>query len=217
MSTNRQDITAGIGCFTFIFGLLAWFFFSVILASFPAKEDLDCHYAQGCSQVLVACMMALRTDNVLLKQWKGGSLSIYVDQQKFEDIPFPDRDRMLKPIVEDWCEYHSGLLLPSVWFVDMRTGHTLNNYGCLGIALSRMWEKASQAKAPQQRQTPVPKNETPEQIEERIRKQMGLPAKTAPAAQTAPSIEQKIQQMTPEQRLQRIHELEQKKQRAGQP
>lgn len=183
MSTNKDDIAAGmgaIGCLMILLFIIGW----VIYAVYPSTEDPDCLYTRGCHEVLTACMIAFRTDNVRLEQYKGGSLSVYIDRHTFEDIPFPDRDRMLKPIVEDWCTYHGGPLFPSLWFVDMRTGETLKQYGCVAIAVSRAWEKASKSKPPQQKQAPVPKDETPEQIEDRIRKQRGLPPRTPGKAET---------------------------------
>src|SRR5437870_3279828 len=120
--SSKQD-AAGCGfILLIIFGAIGWMIYVEILASYPSKEDPDCDHTPGCQNVLRACTATFHTDNVLLKQRKGDNLSVYVDQHKFEDIPFPERDTMLKPIVEDWCQYHGGPLLPYLWFVDIRTG-----------------------------------------------------------------------------------------------
>ena len=152
MNTSLKDdikevlgVFGGVLVFLIILGAFGWMIYVHELASYPSREDPDCEHTPGCHWVLLASTTKFRTDDIRLKLWKGGSLSVYVDRHKFEAIPFPDRDGVLQPMVKGWCEYHSGPLIPSVWFTDIRTGSSLISYGCFSIAMSRLWEEVSQS------------------------------------------------------------------------
>jgi hypothetical protein len=151
MSTHKHAISVEIGILLFTIGcglliifvgLVVWGSFTAIVASFPATADPDCAHTPGCNRILLASTTQFHTGEVRLKQWKGGNLSIYVDRHKFEAIPFPDRDRLLTPIVEDWCQSYGGPLLPSIWFADLRTGSALKRSNCFGIWFSHTWDNA---------------------------------------------------------------------------
>jgi len=68
--------------------------------------------------------------NVILKPLGGKSLDIYLGRERFEDIPYPNRQGFVDSVGKNWCDKVDHAYLPTVRIRDLRTGDTLGRYHC---------------------------------------------------------------------------------------
>lgn len=64
----------------------------------------------------------------------GNNLIIYLRNEDFDSVPYPDREEFNKAIGKAWCDNtgkDSHWLLPSVYMEDIRTGEELARYSCV--------------------------------------------------------------------------------------
>jgi len=67
---------------------------------------------------------------------RGGNLDIYLPSDRFQDIPYPDRDTVLKNVGAAWCSnnkkdaFERLVFLSSVRIRDVRSGDVLASRNC---------------------------------------------------------------------------------------
>lgn len=74
---------------------------------------------------------------------RGNNLDIYLSDESFEAVPFPDRKEFVRDVGEAWCDStgarsqslfsarYSHFFLPSVRIRDIRSGDKLASYNCV--------------------------------------------------------------------------------------
>jgi hypothetical protein len=61
----------------------------------------------------------------------GGNVRVYISRERYEAIPYPDRDGVMRDVAAAWCANVDPWLIPSVVVVDIKTGDRLDSCFCL--------------------------------------------------------------------------------------
>jgi hypothetical protein len=86
-------------------------------------------------QFFLAVSPMLPPDSIRFDERRAGNVVVYIESERFQSIPFPDRESFVKGAAHAWCSNLSGhpsefLLVPTVRFRDIRTGDSLASYTC---------------------------------------------------------------------------------------
>ncbi len=93
-------------------------------------------YAPSRAQLLLAVSPTLTPDMIRFDQRRAGNVVVYIESERFQSIPFPDREGFVRKAAHAWCSNLRGsqlqfLLVPTVRFRDVRSGDSLASYTCL--------------------------------------------------------------------------------------
>ena len=71
------------------------------------------------------------TSVVRLEALGGYNLDIYIKQDEFEAVPYPDRAAVVEQVGKAWGDKVEHTYLPAVRFRDMKSGRILATYSCI--------------------------------------------------------------------------------------
>lgn len=110
------------------FFVLGWMAVTIFGTFF--KDDLSGKEFWGAYPILLRnCYDEFPSaSNIQIEVRYGNNVRVYMGEQEFEDVPYPDRDTVVERLAWKWFNHISGAYLPVFSIHDIRTGKTLASY-----------------------------------------------------------------------------------------
>ena len=116
-------------------GVLWWIAYSFVYA--PSTREDDPALLTGSSKQLGSVVVALAGSfpaaHPRLQLLKAQNLDIYLSENEFYSVPYPDRSEAVAKVGRTWCKQVEHTYLPALRFRDIATGSTLASYSCVGM------------------------------------------------------------------------------------
>lgn len=117
---------------------LGWVFLG-FLGTYPAiRSSLKFDRPAVSAQELIAQVAARKVAEELgvvepaVEFFLPANVTIYIDRNTFEGIPYPQQSTRLALAVNPWCSTFRGNRFPFVTLRDVRTGERIASYNCAG-------------------------------------------------------------------------------------
>jgi hypothetical protein len=135
----------GVGFVVMLF--LTWVPLSFVVGLFPAGRDSwPTHYAPSLEKpaeserekavrlLVASCENAFGVGGAgtgcKIERRAGDNVRVFLTRETFESVPYPDRPKVIADIAKEWCRGSRKIFLPTVYFIDIRTGDGLGKQNC---------------------------------------------------------------------------------------
>ncbi len=111
--------------------VLVWFVV-VLFGSYFAASDQTLPTSDSATyEVMLKASALFGTNNIRVDRRSVNNVRLYIGRVDFENIPYPDREKVVEMIAKTWCSRVDTTYLPTVYIQDIRTGERLASYNCL--------------------------------------------------------------------------------------